>query len=164
MSTFDVIITRRSIRSYEDKQLPQQVLDQILEAGRQSPSAVNRQPYRFVVVTDTELKKQMKGMFSRFIENAPVILVGCAHTKALLTGKWAEVDASIAMQNMVIVAWSIGVGSCWIGSFNENKTKELLKIPKDWKIVALITFGYPAESPDERKKKTADELFGINQF
>ncbi len=164
MSALDVIITRRSIRKYEDKQIPKKVLDQILEAGRQSPSAVNLQPYRFVVVTDPEIKKQMKGIFSRFIADAPVILVGCANTKARLTGKWAEVDASIAMQNMVIAAWSMGVGSCWIGSFNEDKTKELLEIPEDYKIVALITLGYPAESPEEKKKKPTKELFGMNKF
>jgi nitroreductase len=65
---------------------------------------------------------------------------------------------------MVLAAWSLGVGSCWIGSFNEQKIKELLKIPEDWKIVALVTFGYPAETPKPRKKKPANELFSFNQF
>jgi len=65
---------------------------------------------------------------------------------------------------MVLAAWSLGVGSCWIGSFNEQKIKELLKIPKDWKIVALITLGYPAETPKPTKKKPANELFSLNQF
>ena len=71
MSLFDVILSRRSIRRYENKEIPQDTLDKIVEAGRQSPSAVNKQPYRFVIVTDSEIKKELKGLFSRFLENAP---------------------------------------------------------------------------------------------
>lgn len=161
---FDVILNRRSIRRYEDKEIPKDVLDQIVEAGRQSPSAANRQPYHFVIVTDSEIKQKLPGRFSGFLKNAPVIIVGCANPKALLTGKWAIIDTTIALENMVLAAWSLGVGSCWIGSFNEQKIKELLKIPKDWKIVALITLGYPAETPKPTKKKPANELFSLNQF
>ena len=164
MSFLDVILNRRSIRRYENKEIPKEVLDQILEAGRHSPSAVNRQPYRFVVVTDSKLKKEAKGLLSRFLEKAPVVVVGCANHKSLLTGKWAIIDTTIALENMVLAAWSLGVGSCWIGSFNEQKIKELLNIPKDWKVVALVTLGYPAETPKPRKKKPTDELFGFNQF
>jgi len=85
-------------------------------------------------------------------------------TQKRSSGKWATVDTAIALENMVLAAWSLGVGSCWIGSFNEQKTKELLKIPEDWKVVALVTFGYPAETPTPRKKKPVDELFGNNKF
>lgn len=164
LSVFDVILDRRSIRRYQDNEIPEDVLSQILEAARQAPSAVNRQPYRFVVVTDSNLKKEVKGMFSRFLEKAPVVIVGCADIKARLTGKWATIDTAIALENMVIQAWSLGVGSCWIGSFNENKIKKVLNIPEKWKIVALVSFGYPAEEPKQRKKKQKDELFGYNQF
>jgi nitroreductase len=132
MSLIDDILTRRSIRRYETKDIPEEVLRQILEAGRQAPSAV--------------------------------AIVGCADVKSLLTGKWAVVDATIAMQNMVIAAWTIGVGSCWIGACNEEKVKEMLKIPDKWKVVALITLGYPAEQPKPRKKKPFEELFSFNSF
>ena len=164
MSLLDVILSRRSIRRYENKEIPKDVLDKIVEAGRQSPSAANRQPYRFVIVTDSEIKKELKGRFSRFLKDAPVVIVGCANPKALLTGKWATVDTTIALENMALAAWSLGIGSCWIGSFNEEKTKELLKIPENWKVVALVTFGYPAEQPKPRKKKPTNELFSLNQF
>ena len=164
MSLLDVILNRRSIRRYENKEIPKDVLDKIVEAGRQAPSAANRQPYHFVIVTDSEIKKELKGRFSRFLKDAPVVIVGCANPKALLTGKWATVDTTIALENMALAAWSLGIGSCWIGSFNEEKTKELLKIPEDWKVVALVTFGYPAEQPKPRKKKPTKELFSLNQF
>jgi nitroreductase len=164
MSVIELISSRRSIRKYENKEIPKQVLDQILEAGRQSPSAMNKQPYRFVVVTKSELKKEMKAIFSRFLDGAPVVIVGCANIKARITGKWAVIDTTIALQNMLLAAWGLGLGSCWIGSFNEQKTKKALNVPEDWKIVGMLTLGYPAESPGERKKKSTEELFGNNQF
>ena len=64
----------------------------------------------------------------------------------------------------MLAAWSLGIGSCWVGSFNEQKVKELLKIPENWNVVALLPLGYPAETPKERKKKSKDELFSYNQF
>ncbi len=165
MSLFDVILSRRSIRRYENKEIPKDVLDKIVEAGRQAPSAGNRQPYHFVIVTDSEIKQELsKGLFNRFLTKAPVIIVGCANLKALLTGKWATVDTAIALETMVLAAWSLGIGSCWMGDFKEQKAKELLKIPKDWKVVALVTFGYPAETPKPKKKKSKDDLFSLNKF
>jgi len=165
MSLIDYILTRRSIRHYENKDIPDDVLRQILEAGRQAPSAANRQPIRFVVVKDHDILKTLcDTLITRFVKYAPVAIVGCADVKSLLTGRWAVIDATIAMQNMVIAAWTLKVGSCWIGACNERKVKELLKIPDKWKVVALLTFGYPAEQPEPKKKKQVEELFSFNSF
>ncbi len=165
MSLIDLILSRRSIRRYENKDIPEEVLKQILEAGRQAPSAANRQPVRFVVVNDHELLKNLcDNLINRFVKYAPVAVVGCADVKSLLTGKWAVVDATIAMQNIVIAAWALGIGSCWIGACNEEKVKELLKIPDKWKFVGLVTLGYPAEQPKPRKKKSFEEMFAFNSF
>ena len=165
MSPIDLILTRRSVRQYEDKDIPEDVMTQILEAGRQAPSAVNKQPIHFIIVKDHELSNKFSNMpFNGFIKDAPAVIVGCADVKSLLTGKWAVVDATIAMQNMVIAAWALGVGSCWIGAFDENKVKESLKIPDKWKVVALLTLGYPAEQPKPKNKKPIEELFSLNTF
>ena len=165
MSLVDLILSRRSIRKYEDKDIPEEVLRQILETGRQAPSAVNRQPIHFVVVNERELLNNLcNNLIARFVKRAPLAIVGCADTKSLLTGKWAVVDATIAMQNMVIAALTFGIGSCWIGACNEKKVKELLKIPDELKVVAVLTFGYPAEQPKQRKKKAFDEMFSFNKF
>jgi len=165
MALLDLILSRRSIRSYEDKDLPEEVLQQILEAGRQAPSAINRQPFRFIVVNDRDLLKNLcDNLINRFVKRAPVVIVGCADVKSLLTGKWAVVDTTIAMQNMVIAAWTLGVGSCWIGGCKEKEIKKLLKIPDKWKFVALLTLGYPAEQPKTRKKKKFEDLFNFNSF
>ena len=163
--SIDLILSRRSIRRYENKDISEEVLQQILEAGRQAPSAANRQPIRFVIVKDHAILKNLcDNLINRFVKYAPVAIVGCADIKSLLTGKWAVVDTTIAMQNMVIAAWALGIGSCWIGACNEEKVKELLKIPDKWKIVALLTFGYPAEQPKQRKKKPFEKMFSFNSF
>ena len=165
MSTVDLILSRRSIRRYENKDIPEEVLQQILETGRQAPSAVNRQPIRFVIVNDHDVLKNLcNNLIARFVKHAPLAIVGCANTKSLLTGKWAVVDTTIAMQNMVIAAWTLGIGSCWIGSCSEKKVKELLQIPNKWKVVALVTLGYPAEQPKPKKKKSFEDLFSFNKF
>jgi len=165
MSLVDAIFSRRSIRRYEDKDIPESVLNTILEAGRQAPSAANRQPVHFIVLTDLEIKKELsKGMFSRFIKDSPITIVVCANTNDILTGKWSVIDGTIALQNMVIAAWAMGVGSCWIGAFREKKVKRLLNIPQGWKVVALVTFGYPAEQPKQKRKKSIEELVSFNEF
>jgi nitroreductase len=165
MSLIDAISSRRSIRRYTDKGIPESVLNRILEAGRQAPSAANRQPVHFIVLTDLEIKKELsKGIFSRFIKDSPITIVGCAKTNDILTRKWAVIDAAIALQNMVIAAWAMGVGSCWIGAFNENRINRLLNIPQSWKVVALVTFGYPAEQPKQRRKKSIEKLVSFNDF
>ena len=165
MSLVDVVLSRRSIRHYEKREIPKDVLDKIFEAGRQAPSAANRQPYHFIVITDNEIKKKLsKGMFNRFIQDSAITIVGCANINDILTGKWAVVDTSISLQNMVIAAWALGVGSCWIGDFKEDDIKQLLKILDKWKIVALVSFGYPAEQPHQRKKKDIEELVSYNKF
>jgi nitroreductase len=165
MSLIDLILSRRSIRKYESRDIPEEVLQQILEAGRQAPSAANRQPVRFVVVTDHSILKELcDTLITRFVKSTPVAIAGCANVKSFLTGKWAVVDATIAMQNMVIAAWALGIGSCWIGACNEARVKKLLKIPDEWKFVALLTLGYPAEQPKSRKKKKFEDLFNFNSF
>ncbi len=165
LTAIDMILSRRSIRHYERKEIPNEILNKILEAGRQAPSAANRQPLHFIVVTDDHIKKELsKGLFNRFIKDSPLTIVGCATTGDRLTGKWSIVDTTIALQNMVIAAWAMGIGSCWIGDFKEEKVKELLQIHNKWKVVAIIPFGYPAEQPKTRKKKRITELVSFNKF
>ena len=165
LTAIEKVLSRRSIRQYENKEIPQEILEKILEAGRQAPSAANRQPVRFIVITNDTLKNELsKGRYNRFIKDAPVTIIGCANRGPVLTRKWSIVDTTIALQNMVIAAWTLGIGSCWIGDFKEKQVKELLHIPRQWKIVALITFGYPAEHPEARKKKPLTEMVTFNNF
>jgi len=163
-SLVDVILSRRSIRRYQQKEIPRDAMDKILEAGRQAPSAMNRQPWHFIVVTNNEIKKELsKWLFTKHIKDSPVTIVGCAKT-GFLDRKWSIIGTSIALQNMVIAAWALGIGSCWIGGFKEDKVKQLLKIPDKWKIVALVTLGYPDKTPHVKRKKPIEKVASINKF
>jgi len=164
MSLIDILLSRRSVRRYERKEIPREVLDKILEAGRQAPSAGNRQPWHFVVLIDSEVKKELsKRLFSRFVKDSSVIIVGCAR-KGLIAGKWSIISTAIALQNMVIAAWALGVGSCWIGDFSEEQVRKLLNIPASWNVVALVSLGYPAEKPRPRKRKPLEKIVSFNKF
>jgi nitroreductase len=151
------------------------VLQSILEAGRQAPSAMNLQPWHFIVVTDPQLKQQLAdGRYNKFIPDCPVTIIGCANTKAVdhrptmkvayKERALAIIDVSIALQNMVIAAWAQGVGSCWIGDFRESHVKSVLQIPDQWRVVALLTLGYPRKLPQSRTKKPLKEITSNNVF
>jgi len=166
LSLVDVILSRRSVRRYDRKAIPKDVLDKILEAGRQAPSAGNRQPWHFIVVTDEEIKKELStGLFNRHIKDSAFTIVGCADTGLWQIGtrRWSIIDTTIALQNMVVAAWAMGVGSCWIGDFNEE-VKQLLSIPNNWNVVALVSFGYPAEKPKAKTRKPIEKIVSFNKF
>lgn len=143
----------------------------ILEAGRLAPSAGNVQPWYFIVVRDAEKRKILaKSPWARFLAEAPVVIVGCGDQKA--SPKWFMVDVAIAMQNMVLTATSEGLGTCWVGSFNEDEVKKLLKIPDRYKVVALLAVGYPRKKLDltgkvlhlVRRRKNLSEIVSFEEF
>jgi nitroreductase len=127
------------------------------------------------VVTDPQLKQQLAdGRYNKFIPDCPVTIVACANTKAVdhrPTMKVAYeqralaiIDVSIALQNMVIAAWAQGVGSCWIGDFRESHVKSTFQIPDQWRVVALLTLGYPVNPPQSKTKKFLDDIITYNIF
>jgi len=143
--------SRRSIRIYQDKPIPQDLLLQILEAGRWAPTGANLQPWHFIVVTDAETRKRI-GEVARFffikfshVEKAPVVLVLGFDTRK---GKYGRYDATLAGGNMMTIATSLGLGTCWIGAFDEPKVKEILEIPKNIEVIGLITLGYSEEKAE----------------
>ena len=165
MSFIDTVLTRRSIRRYEKQDIPKDVLDKILEAGRQAPSAGNKQPWHFIVLSDYDIKEKLShGKWNTFVKDSAVTIVGCGYIGDEYGRKWSTVDISIALQNMVIAAWGLGIGSCWIGDFKEAEVKSLLNIPEDRKVIALVAFGYPAEKIESRQKKPIDEIVSYNKF
>lgn len=156
-----VIYRRRSIRRYERRPIPDETLRLILEAGRLAPSARNRQPWYFVVVRRPELKRKLIfSSWNSFMEDASAVIVGCGDSRE----KWAVVDVSIALQNMVIAAEALGLGSCWIGHFVEEDVKKALRIPDHLRVVAMITLGYPAEKPEPPPKKPLEEIVRYETF
>jgi len=147
MEVFEAVQKRRSVRAYEPTPIPEDVMNRVLESARISPSAANRQPWHFILVTDPEKKKALaKGAFAKFLPEAPTIIVACGDEKA--SGKWCIVDTAIATQTMVLTATAEGLGTCWIGSFDEADVKKVLGIPENLRVVALLPIGYPREKLD----------------
>jgi nitroreductase len=148
VDVFEAVQKRRSIRAYDSTPVPNEKLWKILEAARLAPSASNIQPWHFIVVTDREKRKMLAkgGRYAKFLDESPVVIVGCGDQKA--SPNWYTVDVAIAMQNMVLTATNEGLGTCWIGSFTESQVREILKIPENLKIVALLAVGYPRKELD----------------
>ena len=150
----ETVFSRKSIRSFLDKPIPQDVLADMLEAARLSPSTQNRQPWRFIIIQNQDRIKQMSvncgliGLANFFVRSAPCIIIACADTDKDIKINGQEyylVDTAIAFQQMMLMAWNHGIGSCWLGAFSEKKLRNWLDLPKSWRIVALSPFGYPAE-------------------
>lgn len=161
ISLLEVIFNRRSIRRYRSEPVPDDVLRNILEAGRLAPSANNAQPWHFIVVKNPKIKEKLaRERWNRFIRDSAFTVVG----RGYLNDKWSTVDVAIALENMVIAAEAQGVGSCWIGDFKEREVKDILGIPDSLKVVALVSFGYPAEKPSPHGKKSIEEIVHYNRF
>ncbi len=150
----DVIKTRRSVRSYLPDPIPEDVLHEILEAGRNAPSFQNKQCWRFIVINNRDLIKQFSantgliGKVNFFIKDAPLIIVACADASKSGTVNKQDyylVDTTIAFQQMMLTAWNYGIGSCWLAAFDEEKVKAFLSIPKGIRVVAISPFGFPKE-------------------
>jgi nitroreductase len=159
MEVLDAIRTRRSIRKYKSKPIPDDKLTSILEAARLAPSAGNRQPWRFVVIQNEDRKKALAEAANNqtFLNDASAIIVALGDPE--VSARWYEKDPMIALEHIVLAATAMGYGTCWIGAFNEDAVKHLLKIPENVKIIALLPIGIPDETPAPRPRKEFSEIF-----
>ena len=146
----ETIRKRRSIREYGKKPLSEKDIKSLFEATRLAPSWANKQCWKFIVVKDEKLKDEIRkttGKFTRtWLKDVPLIIVGCgdpAKSGSHYGLDYYAVDVAIAMQNLILAATDLGLGTCWIGSFDEAKIKELLDIPEEIRVVGLTPVGYP---------------------
>jgi nitroreductase len=156
MDVFDCIIGRRSIRSYLDTMVTDEAIQKILEAARWSPSAVNRQPWEFIVIKNRGLLERIaeKARYGSFIAEAPVAIAVVTNPST----KWHIIDGSTAVQNMALAAWEMGIGTCWIGSLERDEVKELLGIPDDMHLLTVLPFGYPAKIGKSTRKEIQPQV------
>jgi len=169
MDVFTAIGQRKSIRAYKNKRVEEDVIRRVLEAGRIAPSAGNRQDWKFLVVRDHETRHKLaiaaKGQM--FLEQAPVVIVGCATepTYVMMCGQSAGIlDVSIAFSFMILAATELGLGTCWLGAFDENAVRKILDVPGEVRIVAMTPLGYPDEVPAGRPRKVLDEVVCFDKF
>jgi len=148
MTVFEAIKKRYSCRTYLDKPIEQEKLDTIFEAARQAPSAKNLQDWRFVVVTDRERKQKVADCtnHSEAFGQAGAMIAACSVCKeAMRCGQQiAPIDVAIALEHIALAATELGLATCWIGSFDTEKARQILEIPKDVAIIELMALGYPA--------------------
>lgn len=173
MDIYEVFKTRRSIRSYRPIPVPDESLNKILETTRIAPSGSNRQPWKFIIVKDDALKKEVAHACSNqlWIAGAPIVIVACGWKIDYSRGEYMGdmsflVDVSIAFTHLMLAARAEGIGTCWIGAFDNTSIKKLLEIPEDVDVVAVTPLGYPknAEFSDPGLRKKLDEIISVNKY
>lgn len=151
MEVFDAVRTVLAVRQFQEKPVPEPIVQQIVEAGHLTASSMNKQPWYFIVVEDKEMLRQL-GTLARtgpYIAQAPLaIAVGIERQSP-----FGVSDASRAIQSMVLTAWAQGVGSNWVGFANLQHINPVLGIPEEIDILAIVPFGYPVASVGQGKKK-----------
>jgi nitroreductase len=165
MKFIELAEKRRSIRGYKSDPVPDELLNEILQAGNLAPTAKNSQPFHFIVVRDPDTLDELAAAYPRpFFREAPVVIVICTEpakgwTRDLHDGKnYCEVDAAIAVDHMTLAAADLGLGTCWIAAFDPAKVKTTMGLPEGIEPIALLTLGYPNETGREKIRKSLDEL------
>jgi nitroreductase len=182
MEFFDVIKSRKSTRKYIDKPVELDKLEQIMTAAQLAPSWRNGQCWKFIIITDPETKKELVRCTSVFNqswmgkESAIVVACGNPEQSGFRNEQYYYlVDVAIATEHLVLAATTLGLGTCWIGGFEEEKVKSLLAIPESYRVAAMIALGYPAEKEGivgkitksvvkSENRKSLSEVFSMNQW
>jgi len=174
-----LIISRQSDRKYSDKQVEQEKLDRIIEAGRMAPSACNAQPWKFIIVTEPELVQKIAEAASAkllgmntFVNQAPVLII-VVREKPNFSSKigatikkkdYSLIDIGIASENICLQAKADGIGSCIIGWFDEKLLRKILNIPGDKRVELIISLGYSLSQQREKRRKPADVTVSYNKY
>lgn len=165
MNAFEAIAARYSVRQYEDRPVEQEKLMRIMEAARLAPSAGNRQEWRFIIVRDPTARQQLMDAAGgqAFVGQAPVVIAACAVTdhSFMRCGQLRyPIDVAIALEHIALQAVEEGLGTCWIGHFDEPVVRVILRIPdaEEIRVVQLMTLGYPADRPKPKNRLPLEEI------
>ena len=158
MDVYTAISTRKSVRAFQDRDVPQEIMARVLAAVRLAPSASNRQEWRFVVVRDPETRQRLAraAYRQRFVGEAPVVIACCAETDGHIMDcgqACYPIDVAIAIDHLTLCATAEGLGTCWIGKFDEGQVREILGIPPHIRVVELLPLGYPQDPAPVRKSR-----------
>jgi len=176
MDVLEAVKNRRSVREYDERPLEAELFQKLCDALRCAPSACNYQPWRFILVRDAELRTQVAQACKKqlWMAQAPMIVVACGIPEQAYKGMGGaknsvEIDLAIALDNLSLVAVAEGLGTCWIGAFDEQAVTQLLKIPNGQYPVALMPVGYPKyqglnKPISDKQRKTAEEIFIENSY
>jgi len=164
MNFSELIQNRYSVRAYKPDAIEKETLDQILQAAVLAPTAANRQPFRIFVIETEKNKDQLRELYGReWLVQAPLVIgiaavAGEAWTRKDDDKNYAEVDATIAMDHLIMQAADFGIGTCWIAAFNPSVAKLMLDLPNGWEPIAFTPLGYPADSLRPKKRNEIDDI------
>lgn len=155
MSILKIIKERRSVRDFEKRDIPEDVIDKLIDALIWAPSAGNLQSRKFYFVRDGKLKRELASaaLNQRFIAEAPLVVVGCTDSRIYSrygdrgVNLYAIQDVACSIMNMMLLAWENGLGSVWVGAFREGEVAEVLELPDNLRPVAIVPVGYPSRIP-----------------
>ena len=159
----DVILNRRSIRKFTQDTIPDEKIKKIIDAGRLAPTWANKQGVRYIIVKDKSLIKEIAdGITQKWTENVPMLIVVCiapnGSGKNMNNLEYFTVDAAICMEHIILAATNEGLGTCWIGWFDEQKIKDTLSIPEKVRVIALTPLGYSRYTPREQQRKPIEQI------
>jgi nitroreductase len=169
----EAIKGRRSIRAFKRKEVSGEYVERLIDAARWAPSAGNIQPWEYIVIRRPETKKALAeaALDQSFIEEAPVVIVVCANEVSSFQGYgirgkalYCIQDTAAATQNIHLVAYSFDLGTCWVGAFEEDEARRILKIPEGVRPVAIIPVGYADEGPTPPARRPLDQIFHSELF
>jgi nitroreductase len=169
-ATLALLKGRRSVRAYKPDPIPEEMVEQLLEAGRWAPSASNRQPWAFVVVRDPEILHQVAAhaayYFVRWahVGEAPLLIVLCGHRKSRVYRQFLHEDIGLAGGQIMLQAAALGLGTCWIGGLDRKAIAQILRVPDDWEVVGLLSVGYPAEEPAAPRRRPLADIAHYDVF
>ncbi len=163
MDLWEALRTRRSIRGYDPDPLPRELIEKVLDAARIAPSAANRQPWHFYVVTDDGKRRSLEEAYGKeWCWSAPAVIVACARPgEAWKRGdgvNYSWVDVAIAFDHLTLAAHVEGLGTCWIGAFKPDVLRRLLEIPADLEPVAMTPLGRPARGGRTPERKALGQI------
>ncbi|MHC4621119.1 MAG: nitroreductase family protein [Planctomycetota bacterium] len=160
----DLIRSRRSIRRYRPDPIPSEMIDQVLEAGRWAPSANNQQPWAFIVVHDKEVQRQIAQHAAYYldrgarIEEAPLLIVLCGQIRSEIYHRFLRGELGMAGMQMMLQAHALGLGTCWIDGLDQSKIADVLQVPDNMEVIAMLTAGFPIENPVPTSRKPLFEI------
>jgi nitroreductase len=163
MEFLELAEIRYSVRAYKSDPVPDDVLQQVLNAARLAPTADNRQPFQLIVIHTAERRKELRRIYDRgWFVQGPLVICVCA----IPEGAWVRhdgmnysvVDATIVMDHLILAATSLGLGTCWVGAFDVGMAREVLGLPDGVDPVVFTPLGYPDEEPGYKRRKDLAEL------
>jgi nitroreductase len=169
MDVLQTMAARYSVRSYKPDAVEDAKLAQVLEAARLAPTASNRQPFRLIVLRTAGREEELRRIYSRPWFVMPPLVLGMVAVPAeawrRMDGKpYYEVDATIAMDHVVLAAASLGLGTCWVAAFDPAATRDVLGLPDDVEPIAFTPLGYAADAPSQKKRRPLDELIKYDRW